>query len=160
MAVIIKILRQFLPIKLPVQQLKEASKLTVDIKKQFNYSSKIVEHGCSYLTILKNFFNLSSQHKYSCNQRKILENVNRQSLQLSTQRYFWNFGRKRNPDSKKRVPKLILVQNPLSWLMIKVDFSVLRNVWDPTFQEKEFKYGTKQVKNIHIYVLYSEMIAL
>lgn len=46
---------------------------------------------------------------------------------------------------KKRVPKLILIQNPLTWLMIKIDFSVLRNIWDPGFQEKEFKFGTKQV---------------
>lgn len=45
---------------------------------------------------------------------------------------------------KKRVPKLILIQNPLTWLMIKIDFSVLRNIWDPGFQEKEFKFGTKQ----------------
>lgn len=51
-----------------------------------------------------------------------------------------------NPKStKKRVPKLILVQNPITWLMNKIDFSVLRNVWDSSFQEKEFKYGTKQV---------------
>lgn len=46
---------------------------------------------------------------------------------------------------KKRVPKLILIQNPLTWLMIKIDFGVLRTVWDPTFVEKEFKFGTKQV---------------
>ncbi|CAH2236984.1 jg9477 [Pararge aegeria aegeria] len=45
---------------------------------------------------------------------------------------------------KRRIPKLILVQNPLTWLMIKIDFSVLRHVWDPTFEEKEFKLGTKQ----------------
>lgn len=50
-----------------------------------------------------------------------------------------------NPKSKKkRVPKLILLQNPITWLMIKIDFSVLRNVWDSSFEEKEFKYGTKQ----------------
>lgn len=49
---------------------------------------------------------------------------------------------------KKRVPKLILIQNPLTWLMIKIDFSVLRNIWDPGFQEKEFKYGTKQVSSV------------
>ncbi|XP_030023436.2 m-AAA protease-interacting protein 1, mitochondrial [Manduca sexta] len=45
---------------------------------------------------------------------------------------------------KKRVPKLILLQNPLTWLMIKIDFGVLKNIWDSTFEEKEFKYGTKQ----------------
>ncbi|XP_052753061.1 m-AAA protease-interacting protein 1, mitochondrial isoform X2 [Galleria mellonella] len=55
------------------------------------------------------------------------------------------FFRKRdNKEQKKRVPKLILVQNPFTWLMIKIDFSVLKNVWDPTFMEKEFKFGTKQ----------------
>lgn len=48
-------------------------------------------------------------------------------------------------NQKRRVPKLILIQNPLTWLMIKIDFSVLRNIWDPSFEEKEFKFGTKQV---------------
>ncbi|CAH0627200.1 unnamed protein product [Chrysodeixis includens] len=49
-----------------------------------------------------------------------------------------------NQKKKRRVPKLILIQNPLTWLMIKIDFSVLRNIWDPSFEEKEFKFGTKQ----------------
>lgn len=47
-------------------------------------------------------------------------------------------------NQKRRVPKLILIQNPLTWLMIKIDFSVLRNIWDPSFEEREFKFGTKQ----------------
>ncbi|XP_047527308.1 m-AAA protease-interacting protein 1, mitochondrial-like [Vanessa atalanta] len=45
---------------------------------------------------------------------------------------------------KKRIPKLILLQNPFTWVMIKIDFCVLRRVWDPEFQEKEFKFGTRQ----------------
>ncbi|XP_052738614.1 m-AAA protease-interacting protein 1, mitochondrial [Bicyclus anynana] len=45
---------------------------------------------------------------------------------------------------KRRIPKLILVQNPFTWLMTKVDFCVLRHVWDPEFKEKEFKFGSKQ----------------
>ncbi|GBP44369.1 m-AAA protease-interacting protein 1, mitochondrial [Eumeta japonica] len=48
------------------------------------------------------------------------------------------------PKKKRKVPKLILLQNPFKWLMIKIDFSVLRNIWDPAFKEKEFKFGTKQ----------------
>ncbi|CAG9785128.1 unnamed protein product [Diatraea saccharalis] len=48
-------------------------------------------------------------------------------------------------NQKRKVPKLILIQNPFTWLMIKIDFSVLRNVWDPTFEENEFKFGSKQV---------------
>lgn len=58
------------------------------------------------------------------------------------------FRRKKNEDDekkKKRVPKLILVQNPFTWMMIKIDFTVLRSIWDPGFEEKEFKLGTKQV---------------
>ncbi|KAL0840435.1 hypothetical protein ABMA28_015689 [Loxostege sticticalis] len=57
------------------------------------------------------------------------------------------FFRRRNEkpdDRKRRVPRLILIQNPFTWLMIKIDFSVLRNVWDPSFEEREFKFGTKQ----------------
>lgn len=57
------------------------------------------------------------------------------------------FGRNRDlpKKRKKHIPKLILVQNPFTWLMNKIDFGVLRYVWDPDFQEKEFKFGTKQV---------------
>lgn len=46
---------------------------------------------------------------------------------------------------KKRIPKLILLQNPFTWIMIKIDFGILRRVWDPEFQEREFKFGTRQV---------------
>lgn len=67
------------------------------------------------------------------------------------------FFKKKNDDKneprKKRVPRLILIQNPLTWLMIKIDFSVLRHIWDPTFAETDFKFGTKQV-NIHVCLLY------
>ncbi|XP_045446560.1 m-AAA protease-interacting protein 1, mitochondrial-like [Melitaea cinxia] len=45
---------------------------------------------------------------------------------------------------KKRIPKLILLQNPFTWIMIKIDFGILRRVWDPEFQEREFKFGTRQ----------------
>ncbi|KAH9644261.1 hypothetical protein HF086_003760 [Spodoptera exigua] len=59
----------------------------------------------------------------------------------------FGFGRKiekPKKNRKRRVPRLILLQNPFTWLMIKIDFSVLRNIWDPTFHEREFKFGTKQ----------------
>lgn len=67
--------------------------------------------------------------------------------------FYKNFSRSflfgRNSQSpkkrKKRIPKLILLQNPFSWLMNKIDFRVLRYVWDPDFKEKEFKFGTRQV---------------
>lgn len=62
------------------------------------------------------------------------------------------FFRRRKSDGKKpkrRIPKLILLQNPFTWLMIKIDFSVLRNIWDPSFTENEFKYGTKQVRSFY-----------
>ncbi|XP_063532190.1 uncharacterized protein LOC134742911 [Cydia strobilella] len=56
------------------------------------------------------------------------------------------FNRKPNDSKprKKRVPKLILLQNPFTWLMTKIDFRVLRTIWDPLFREKDFKIGTKQ----------------
>lgn len=60
--------------------------------------------------------------------------------------FFWRHNDDSPKKRKKRIPKLILVQNPLTWLMIKIDFSVLRHLWDPSFEEKEFKFGTKQVK--------------
>ncbi|XP_045493618.1 m-AAA protease-interacting protein 1, mitochondrial [Colias croceus] len=58
---------------------------------------------------------------------------------------FSMFKRRNNPGKKKkRIPKLILLQNPFNWLMTKIDFTVLRRVWDPTFREKEFRFGTTQ----------------
>lgn len=63
-------------------------------------------------------------------------------------RSFFGFGKnKDDKPQKKRVPKLILIQNPFKWLMIKLDFTVLRSVWDSEFREKDFKIGTKQVKS-------------
>lgn len=56
---------------------------------------------------------------------------------------------------KRRIPKLILLQNPFSWLVNKIDFRVLRYVWDPDFKEKEFKFGTRQVKLLHIIYLFN-----
>ncbi|KAJ8732104.1 hypothetical protein PYW08_014834 [Mythimna loreyi] len=73
--------------------------------------------------------------------------VNRVKSSLSFVKSFqksFSWRRKSEAPRKRRVPKLILLQNPLTWLMIKIDFSVLRNIWDPLFVEKEFKYGTKQ----------------
>lgn len=57
------------------------------------------------------------------------------------------FSRRKNDEKKpkRRIPKLILIQNPFTWIMIKIDFSVLRNIWDPEFKEKDFKFGTMQV---------------
>lgn len=51
---------------------------------------------------------------------------------------------KKPKKDKKRVPKLILLQNPFTWLMVKIDFGVLRFLWDPAFRERDFKFGTKQ----------------
>lgn len=58
--------------------------------------------------------------------------------------FFFRRNNKDPKNKKRRVPKLILIQNPFTWLMIKIDFTVLRNVWDYGFEEKEFKFGTKQ----------------
>ncbi|XP_047514776.1 m-AAA protease-interacting protein 1, mitochondrial [Pieris napi] len=53
--------------------------------------------------------------------------------------------RRKGPSKKsKRIPKLILLQNPFTWLMTKIDFIVLRRVWDSTFREKDFKFGATQ----------------
>ncbi|XP_011559343.3 uncharacterized protein LOC105389845 [Plutella xylostella] len=58
--------------------------------------------------------------------------------------FFFRKNDDKTDDQRKRVPKLILVQNPFKWLMLKIDFNVLRRLWDPTFVETDFKFGTKQ----------------
>ncbi|KAM3962884.1 m-AAA protease-interacting protein 1, mitochondrial [Aphomia sociella] len=79
------------------------------------------------------------------NEPKLLQDGSKRSFNFLNGFPKTFFFRKRdNKKRKKRVPKLVLVQNPFTWLMIKIDFSVLRNIWDPTFMEKEFKFGTKQ----------------
>ncbi|KOB73376.1 Uncharacterized protein OBRU01_10859 [Operophtera brumata] len=57
------------------------------------------------------------------------------------------FRRKKQEDqgkNKKRVPKLVLVENPFIWIKTKIYFRLLRFLWDPGFDENEFKFGTKQ----------------
>ncbi|XP_041976452.1 m-AAA protease-interacting protein 1, mitochondrial-like [Aricia agestis] len=67
----------------------------------------------------------------------VLLNLNSYS---NNSRSFWS-----NPiKQEKKIPRLILLQNPWTWFMVKLDFTVLRNLWDPTFHEKEFKYGATQ----------------
>lgn len=43
-----------------------------------------------------------------------------------------------------RLPTLIYVQNPITWLVNKIDFKMLKKAWDNEFDENEFKRGTKQ----------------
>lgn len=46
---------------------------------------------------------------------------------------------------KAKVPRLVYVQNPLSWLRNKVYMKVLKYTWDRQFDESEFKRGATQV---------------
>lgn len=45
---------------------------------------------------------------------------------------------------QKQVPTLLYIQNPITWLINKIDFKMLKNAWDPDFDENEFKRGTIQ----------------
>lgn len=106
----------------------------------------------SYSSLIRSF---SQQKVYNTDKFKQLEpQRSKFDVKLMRQFDFFNilnqrtfFFRKRDKPDKKRVPKLILIQNPFTWLMIKIDFGVLRTVWDPYFAEKEFKFGTKQVND-------------
>jgi hypothetical protein len=51
-----------------------------------------------------------------------------------------NYGKEKQP-----VPKLLYMQNPVTWLVNKLDFGMLKQTWDPHFDESEFRRGTKQV---------------
>ncbi|XP_072940840.1 m-AAA protease-interacting protein 1, mitochondrial-like [Epargyreus clarus] len=85
------------------------------------------------------------ESKNGDNQSKLLHVAKRPLLFNVLPRPFMFRRKNEKPKkNKKRIPKLILIQNPFTWLMTKIDFSVLRNVWDPSFREKEFKFGTKQ----------------
>ncbi|CAH2107419.1 unnamed protein product [Euphydryas editha] len=75
-----------------------------------------------------------------------LHSSQRQDVFLKKNSRTFTFGRNKDVPKKrkKRIPKLILLQNPFTWIMIKIDFSILRRIWDPEFQEREFKFGTRQ----------------
>ncbi|XP_022816081.1 m-AAA protease-interacting protein 1, mitochondrial-like [Spodoptera litura] len=105
-------------------------------------------------TLTTNFYNQSlvefrhlKPRRNDCGDDKLIQPAKSSSSFLKDFQKSFGFS-KRNEDPKKnrkrRVPRLILLQNPFTWLMIKIDFSVLRNIWDPTFHEREFKFGTKQ----------------
>jgi hypothetical protein len=49
------------------------------------------------------------------------------------------------PQNPRRRPSLFFVQNPFTWLVTKLDFIMLKNSWDPEFNEQGFRVGTKQV---------------
>lgn len=95
-------------------------------------------------TSLKCDYNQVVLKKLTDKSRKLFENGSKKTAIQS--RTSFNFFKKDSEWSgKRRVPKLILLQNPITWIMVKIDFSVLRNIWDPSFELKEFKHGTKQV---------------
>ncbi|XP_037875022.2 m-AAA protease-interacting protein 1, mitochondrial [Bombyx mori] len=107
----------------------------------------------SYVTNLQNSFCYPQNVKRSeyrqmkherNNDRKLFDSTKVAKFFKGFPKNFFFGNKEKKPKNIKRVPKLILLQNPIKWLMIKIDFSVLRNVWDPTFEEKDFKYGTKQ----------------
>lgn len=47
--------------------------------------------------------------------------------------------------SSTTVPRLIYVQNPLSWLRNKIYLNILRFTWDRQFVESDFKRGATKV---------------
>lgn len=54
---------------------------------------------------------------------------------------------------KQSVPKVLYMQNPVAWLVNKLDFGMLKRTWDPHFDESEFRRGTKQaVSTITMFV--------
>ncbi|XP_032511251.2 m-AAA protease-interacting protein 1, mitochondrial [Danaus plexippus] len=100
------------------------------------------------ITSFKNDLSLAFKALESRRNENSIQNSSETRLNFNflkdCQRAF-SFRRKDKPKGqKRRIPKLILIQNPFSWLMVKIDFSVLRHVWDPSFKEKEFKFATKQ----------------
>ncbi|XP_071442410.1 m-AAA protease-interacting protein 1, mitochondrial-like [Hetaerina americana] len=50
----------------------------------------------------------------------------------------------RNNDNSPTKSLVLYIQNPVRWLVNKLDFSMLRRAWDPNFRENEFKNGAKQ----------------
>lgn len=59
-----------------------------------------------------------------------------------------NFGKENHP-----VPKAFYMQNPIAWLVNKLNFGMLKRTWDPHFDESEIRRGTKQaVSTITMFV--------
>ncbi|KAL0274601.1 UNVERIFIED_CONTAM: hypothetical protein PYX00_002696 [Menopon gallinae] len=48
----------------------------------------------------------------------------------------------------RTLPTLLYVHNPVTWLLNKLDFKMLKSAWDSNFDEKEFKRGAKQAVSV------------
>lgn len=44
-----------------------------------------------------------------------------------------------------RLPRIVYMQNPFTWIINKFDMKILEKAWDPTFRQVEFVRGSKQV---------------
>ncbi|CAA9999773.1 unnamed protein product [Nesidiocoris tenuis] len=54
-------------------------------------------------------------------------------------------------DGQKPLPRLLYIQNPLVWVTNKIDFRHLRVAMDPSFTEKEFTRGARQVRDLEMF---------
>lgn len=55
--------------------------------------------------------------------------------------------------SSSTIPRLIYVQNPLSWFRNKIYLKILKYSWDRQFDESDFKRGAKQVEFLTVSLL-------
>ncbi|KAK6629856.1 hypothetical protein RUM43_003677 [Polyplax serrata] len=49
---------------------------------------------------------------------------------------------------EKQLPTLIYIQNPITWMINKIDFKMLKSAWDPEFDESEFRRGSIQAVSV------------
>lgn len=50
----------------------------------------------------------------------------------------------------RRLPRIVYMQNPFTWIINKFDLKILEKAWDPTFCQTEFIRGTKQVGTYYL----------
>ncbi|KAJ2946936.1 hypothetical protein O0L34_g16280 [Tuta absoluta] len=119
------------------------SNRTVILPIQTTFLRRTSEYKHEFPANESNVFYRQLQPRSSDIKRQLLQNKQPLQFVCAFPRTFL-FRKKKKPKDNKRVPKLVLVQNPFTWLMIKLDFGILRTLWDPSFAEKDFKFGTKQ----------------
>lgn len=99
------------------------------------FALKLPIHAMSSFEILTHSVKLVPAHKLNFHL-----NRNVHKTRSNTQKSSFN-------SSSSTVPRLIYVQNPLSWLRNKLYLQILKFTWDRQFVESDFKRGATQVFN-------------
>lgn len=98
---------------------------------------KLPIHAMSSFEILTHSVQLIPAQKHNFH---LYRNLHKTGTNINTQKRLFS-------SSTSTVPRLIYVQNPISWLRNKIYLQILKYSWDRQFVESDFKRGATQVSD-------------